>query len=111
MDKKLKEKWIAALESGKYEQGIYALRNDTELGGYAHCCLGVLCDVVNPEGWCDPIHNIPGVYDHALGETWLNQDALDDLGLLQKDAFNLMQLNDTSVDFDEAIKYLRNNEI
>ena len=38
MPQKLKDKWLAALRSGKYKQGTGKLRDDS--GGY--CCLGVL---------------------------------------------------------------------
>lgn len=34
------EKWVAALRSGKYEQGKAALKT-----GDRFCCLGVLCDI------------------------------------------------------------------
>lgn len=37
MDAKLKKKWVKALLSGKYRQGVYSLRNEG-----AYCCLGVL---------------------------------------------------------------------
>lgn len=40
------EKWLHALESGKYSQIKSALRT-TE----GFCCLGVACDVVDPKGW------------------------------------------------------------
>lgn len=38
--------WINALRSDKYTQGRQKLRN-----GNAFCCLGVLCDIISPEGW------------------------------------------------------------
>ncbi len=44
------DKWIAALESGEYEQGPGALRltpEEFEVDKATYCCLGVLCDVVN----------------------------------------------------------------
>lgn len=44
MDEELKEKWIAALRSGKYEQGKEKLHCDGKF-----CCLGVLADIVKPE--------------------------------------------------------------
>lgn len=44
MNTEVKEKWIAALRSGKYEQGSEKLRSVT---GY--CCLGVLCDLYSQE--------------------------------------------------------------
>lgn len=47
MDPYWKDKWIAALRSGKYEQVRGTLRTE----GNHMCCLGVLCDVVEPERW------------------------------------------------------------
>jgi hypothetical protein len=49
------ERWVAALESGKYEQNQGSLmsnpRDDEDQRSY--CCLGVLCKVsgVDPELW------------------------------------------------------------
>lgn len=49
MNQELKEKWIAALRSGKYEQGTGFLCKDG-----AYCCLGVLMEVSgNPEWVAD----------------------------------------------------------
>lgn len=47
MNKEIKAKWLEALRSGKYEQGICILRSSDD----EYCCLGVLCDVVDSEGW------------------------------------------------------------
>lgn len=41
MNKKVKKMWIAALTSGKYEQGKGQLRNENN----KFCCLGVLCNL------------------------------------------------------------------
>lgn len=40
MNEKIKQQWIAALRSGKYEQGQSKLKS-----GNKFCCLGVLCDI------------------------------------------------------------------
>ena len=40
MNPAIKDKWIAALRSGEYEQTTGQLRN-----GDSFCCLGVLCNV------------------------------------------------------------------
>lgn len=47
MNKKIKNKWVKALRSGKYKQGTEALKitHDGD-GEAAFCCLGVLCDIV-----------------------------------------------------------------
>jgi len=39
------KKWVAALESGEYKQGIGQLRE-----GNTYCCLGVLCEIAKKEG-------------------------------------------------------------
>lgn len=39
--------WIKALRGGEYQQGTTYLRNLEN----RYCCLGVLCDIVNPTGW------------------------------------------------------------
>lgn len=44
MNPQVKEKWIDALLSGKYEQGSEKLR-----GANGYCCLGVLCDLYAQE--------------------------------------------------------------
>lgn len=40
MNQEIKQKWLEALRSGKYEQGKYYLNRDG-----VYCCLGVLCDL------------------------------------------------------------------
>lgn len=42
-----KAKWVAALRSGRYSQGKGALKWQSG----KVCCLGVLCDLVDPKGW------------------------------------------------------------
>ena len=44
MDAELKAKWIAALRSGEFKQGKNYLRR-----GGAHCCLGVLCEILKDQ--------------------------------------------------------------
>lgn len=43
LDKDFKQKWVAALKSGRYAQGSYRLYNP-DLNTF--CCLGVACAVV-----------------------------------------------------------------
>jgi hypothetical protein len=57
MDQVLKDQWVAALRSGAYKQGQKQLRRE----GDFFCCLGVLCDLVSPNGW------LPGYYDSDQG--------------------------------------------
>jgi hypothetical protein len=43
----IKEKWLEALRSGRYQQGTKELRSLTN----RFCCLGVLVDILMPENW------------------------------------------------------------
>jgi hypothetical protein len=74
MHQDVKAKWVAALRSGKYEQGQYALNTDGENGKF--CCLGVLCELAVEEGvvtrtqpWIDGevINRKDYEYDHESG--------------------------------------------
>lgn len=49
--KKLRKKWIAALESGNYKQGTEHLRNRNSQGKLEYCCLGLLCNIIDPTKW------------------------------------------------------------
>ena len=44
MNQQIKEKWVAALRSGQYKQGLGKLESN---GRY--CCLGVLCEISKEE--------------------------------------------------------------
>jgi hypothetical protein len=61
MSLELKQKWVDALRSGEYRQSKCGLRTPD-----GFCCLGVLCDIVDPNGWRKT--NV-GAYSHPLG-TW-----------------------------------------
>jgi len=45
MNPEIKEKWIAALKSGKYRRATGRLVTREGETPVAHCCLGVLCDI------------------------------------------------------------------
>lgn len=45
MDAVTKDKWVAALRSGDYQQGRSRLVHEGRSGKF-YCCLGVLCDVL-----------------------------------------------------------------
>ena len=47
MNPKWKDWWLRALRGGLYEQGTSNLRNKDN----TCCCLGVLCDGVDPRQW------------------------------------------------------------
>lgn len=44
----MKATWLAALRSGRYQQGVGLLKDGRTS---QMCCLGVLCDLIRPDGW------------------------------------------------------------
>jgi hypothetical protein len=74
MDSSFKQKWVRALRSGKYEQATGALR--IEVG---FCCLGVLCDVYDPDKWGKPTPSVDeyGDQDHFEDGKWSYADEAD----------------------------------
>lgn len=61
MNKEIAEKWATALESGKYAQGVHALRNNRE----EYCCLGVLCELAVEAGIIEPAVKQGVIYEYA----------------------------------------------
>ncbi|WP_420431474.1 hypothetical protein [Candidatus Poriferisocius sp.] len=94
------ERWVEALRSGEYEQGQRKLRSHDD----QYCPLGVLCDLVDPDGWNkggeafvahrDLTHS-PGLrvqkeLEAALGPKWTKDPFWDTDDWLT----SLMDLND-----------------
>jgi len=48
MNSEIKTRWLEALRSGNYTQTQHRLRDKN-----GFCCWGVLCDIIEPEGWED----------------------------------------------------------
>ena len=59
MKQDIKTKWVAALRHGTYKQGTHRLRT-----GNRFCCLAVLCDVIDPDGWESPVRHTLEVFSH-----------------------------------------------
>ena len=63
----LKAKWVEALRSGKYEQGTTSLKSSRG----TWCCLGVLADIIDPDGWSVPARNaLVGIVATADGRIY-----------------------------------------
>jgi hypothetical protein len=100
-----KAKWLAALRSGKYEQGRGFLRSEND----CYCCLGValdLCGVVwKADSWRD------GRYGTAEHGSWAYPIAPErkTLGLTLDQAHELASLNDMGKSFAEIADYIEKN--
>lgn len=110
----LKIKWVSALRSGRYEQTKGLLRSAT--GGF--CCLGVLCDVINPAKWL-PARRISTCIksEDVLidGLPWNGCESdLDDstrsaAGLSIADTNNLISMNDSGIGFNAIADHIERN--
>lgn len=60
MNPEIKARWVAALRSGEYKQGRGDLRRES--GEF--CCLGVLCDLFDPDAWT---HGVVANHHGAYG--------------------------------------------
>lgn len=107
MNTEIKQKWVAALRSGNYNQGVNTLRK-----GNNFCCLGVLCDVVDPKGWKESqLFKTSKKYGYGINEvtSTLPYEIMQFAGLTDRnptltfDDKDLMvsQLNDKGITFEE----------
>lgn len=102
MKPEIKEAWIAALESGQYEQGQGYLHRLDPDNKDTYCCLGVLCELATEAGICEKFNFTPLTiaYDGRsfhLPESVMRWAGLDnDCGRysLEQDEPTLAMLND-----------------
>ena len=94
MTPEFKAAWVAALRSGKYEQGRGVMRK-----GDRFCCLGVACDLIDPGAWGDG----------RFGMGW-NGSESPDLPFINTNEFvNLVVLNDDGSSFEKIADYIEHN--
>jgi hypothetical protein len=99
MQSELKQKWVEALRSGKYEQGKNNLRNVNN----NFCCLGVLCDLVDPIKWEEGDRESRFYNGHKA----FLPDAIQESAGLEVSRLNvLMAMNDSGRTFDQIADYI-----
>lgn len=123
MDKKTKKQWVAALRSGEYKQGSGKLRQQAvdDNGDYTaakqeFCCLGVLCDLVEPNQWMQKEHSWANGRSGNPDDTGMPRDGLQKKLGLDKPASRsngsntiaekLAQLNDDGHTFEEIANWI-----
>lgn len=110
MKSELKTKWVEALRSGEYTQGKHRLRTkDNDF-----CCLGVLCDIVDPSGWemsvlsdCYEYENYVGTLPMAFAQD-IDFPLVVQKGMTNFEAI-LQNMNDSGVPFSEIADYIEEN--
>ena len=123
LDPVFKEKWLAALRSGKYRKGAHALRAEYEDDdGPSFCCLGVACDLIDPDAWNDFEYGKIGWGDESALSTELpftyglplvltsDIDGKSDYGDVEiKTGEAIARINDNSNTFEDVIRFIEKN--
>lgn len=92
--------WVEALRNGTYSQTRCVLQRD----GEGHCCLGVLCDLVDPTGWGTPTSSSL-VHHRDMGSS-PSRGVLMRAGLQLSEAGHLAHMNDSGKTFAEIADYI-----
>ena len=106
MNIEFKQKWIAALKNGEYEQSVNILRSNI---GY--CCLGVLCDVIDNKKW----NTVNGEFhwksdDDDFYYAALPKTISQKLNISLDEEAELVRLNDTErLNFTEIAQWIEEN--
>lgn len=92
-----RRKWITALRSGKYKQGIGILRN----GSY-YCCLGVGCDISKLSEWQKTFLTTDRqTFRYVTSVGMMPKEVADFYGLSKDEQDKLISANDGGKTFDE----------
>lgn len=108
MNPDLKQKWIDALRSGKYEQGQGSLRSSNN----RFCCLGVLCDIYDDSKWKDIDGEGDCVFYFADGDkrgSFLPEVIGRSTGVGADHQTTLANMNDHGESFTEIADYIEEN--
>ena len=93
MKKSIRDKWVKALRSGKYQQA----REELYAEGLGHCCLGVLRHCVTGRN----------KYNDKDEHTLLSLKFCDRVGLAPSMQGDLAALNDDGQSFDQIADYIQ----
>ena len=104
MNEAIKEQWIQTLRSGKYEQGRGQLRS----GNDKFCNLGVLCDLVDPDGW-GWHESLFSYINRAKSTALLGETLMNEVGLSQQECDHISAMNDNGTSFLETADYIEAN--
>lgn len=104
ISKELKDKWVAALRSGDYKQGIGCLKYKDKEGTLRYCCLGVLAEVAGNKNLGT---TLVSMYGDTVNEgnkkvySWVNKLIPTEF------TYNLISMNDAGAPFDEIADEIR----
>ena len=109
MDSVIKQEWLAALRSGKYEQTTGSLCIESMRYARRFCCLGVLCDILQDEvGMCWEYGCEDDCPFLVFGNMELTPPPLvrELSGLSPAETATIAKINDNSDSYEPAIDYI-----
>lgn len=105
------KKWIEALRSGQYQQGAGSLNREGRF-----CCLGVLCDLIDPNAWVSGFGahtrgDAPKAFHYRMGlyHGYPPPEVCESAGLDFKEARRLANMNDKGATFEEIAQDIERN--
>mgnify|MGYP003652233289 FL=1 len=110
MIKKVKDKWLAALQSGKYTHSVGELEEVGTYGeiGTGKCCaLGVLMKINGYAPWDHDNMMYDPDDSNTPSQELPSQDLLEKWGMDGKEANDIAMYNDKRDDYNEVIKYIK----
>ena len=103
LDPEFKAQWLAALRSGEYKQGRCALRSIRD----EYCCLGVACDVIDPNQWRSQFGmDTPPSWGSSMPSA---VTTLPFMGGLAEEASELAAMNDNGNSFAVIADWIEEN--
>ena len=108
MNPEIKTKWLEALRSGKYKQGVRVLRSIHD----DYCCLGVLCDLIAPEKWVKPDYGNSMFFRSNYGDKKSHfppDEVRNAAGLSLENGDTLAAKNDDGQSFEQIAKFIEEN--
>lgn len=100
MNPEYKAKWLEALRSGKYEQTQGRLRDDDGM-----CCLGVLCNVVDPKKW-ERMDDYEIAFVYQDEEMFPPNSVKKKTGVTQAKCDKLSNMNDGGASFKQIADFI-----
>src|SRR4051812_47873824 len=110
MNPELKTQWLEALRSGRYQQtrGVLYRAKEEFVGGHVQkpglCCLGVLYDVIDPEG-CVEVTTAIKAFRNSQSTGYLPNDLAEEVGLGSLDIV-LAGRNDRGDTFEQIADFI-----
>jgi hypothetical protein len=117
----IKQRWLAALRSGNYEQGKGSLSKIDKKGNVSYCCLGVLCDILKDESklFKQTYKIKAGNYEYSVyGIEYVDEcetlpySQMEYVGISDADTNILIEMNDDDVNektFNEIADYIEDH--